>query len=214
MLSFETAYKMKADMIELDVRATSDGQLVCIHDSDVSKVSETGGLVAKMTLEEIRRLDVGKGQRIPLLTEALDFARGRIGVDIEIKVKGIEDVLFRIVSERNMICSVLFSSFLHSTLRNLKAMSSEVGTAILYDEYMDDPVKYALDFGANAINPLAFLLTPEHANLAHESGLLIFPWTVNDARIMNELLSLGVDGIITDYPDIGRKIVSSYLASA
>jgi glycerophosphoryl diester phosphodiesterase len=89
LLSYETAWKMKADMVELDVHSTADGGLVCIHDEDVSRTTNGKGLVAELTLKELRRLDAGKGQKVPLLSEVLDLARGRFGVNIEIKVLNV-----------------------------------------------------------------------------------------------------------------------------
>ncbi len=210
MLSFETAWKLKADMVELDVRATSDGQLVCIHDSDVSRITGTSGLIAEMTLKEVRRLDAGRGQKIPLLGEVLDYARGRLAVDIELKVTGIEESLLGLVREREMIGSVIFSSFLHSTLEHLRDLDKEAKTAVLYSEPMDDPVQYALNLESNAINPLFYILEPEHVRLAHESGLKTYPWTVNDAEMMTQLLSMNVDGLVTDCPDIAVQVFDSY----
>jgi glycerophosphoryl diester phosphodiesterase len=210
MLSFETAWKMKADMVELDVRATSDDQLVCIHDADVSRITGKSGVVAEMTLKELRRLDAGKGQRIPLLAEVLGFAQGKLEVDIELKVAGIEKDLLRLVKERKMIGSVIFSSFLHSTLEDLRHLDLQAKTAVLYSEPMDDPVHYALDLKSNAINPLFYILTPEQVSLAHRSGLKTYPWTVNDPEMMTQLLSMEVDGLVTDYPDIAVQTFDSY----
>jgi len=212
ILSFETAWRMKADMVELDVHATSDGHLVCIHDDNVSRITGMSGLVAEMTLKEIRRLDAGRGQRIPLLSEVLNLSKGKFGVNIEIKVRNIEEDLLRLVTERSVLGSVIFSSFLHPTLRELREMSAEAKTAVLYREPINDPVQYALELGSNAINPLFYLLTPEHVSLAHKSGLKTYPWTVDDPDMMLELVSMRVDGIITDIPDVARKTIDTYLA--
>lgn len=214
MLSFETAWRMKADLVELDVHATSDGHLVCIHDGDVSRTTGAKGIVAEMTLKQIRRLDAGSGQRIPLLTEVLDYARGRFGINIEIKVRNIEEDLLALVQERNMIDYVIFSSFMHSTLGSLRDLSEEAKTAILYSEPMNDPVRYALDLKSNAINPLFFILKPEDVSLAHESGLKTYPWTIDDPDTMMELLSMGVDGLITNCPDVAAKCIDAFIASS
>jgi len=86
-------------------------------------------------------------------------------------------------------------------------------TAIILSEPRDDAVRYALDLGANAINPPFETLTPELVNGAHEACLKVFPYTMNDASSMRKLLSIGVAGLITDLPDVCVKVVETFLQS-
>jgi glycerophosphoryl diester phosphodiesterase len=213
LLSYETAWKMKADMVELDVHSTADGGLVCIHDKDVSRTTNGKGLVAELTLKELRSLDAGKGQKVPLLSEVLDMARGKFGVDIEIKVPDVEKTILKLVKERRMLGSIIFSSFIHTTLIVIRGLTSEAITAVLYEESMDDPVTYARDLKANAISPLFLILEPAIVRAARNAGLRVYPWTVNDGDIMAEFLNMGVDGLITNYPDVGVRAVEDYLAN-
>ncbi|RDE17567.1 MAG: hypothetical protein C4K49_02175 [Candidatus Thorarchaeota archaeon] len=213
LLSYETAWKMKADMVELDVRSTIDGGLVCIHDKDVSKTTNGKGLVAKLTLKELRSLDAGKGQKVPLLSEVLDMARGKFGVNIEIKVPDVENAILKLVKERCMLRSIIFSSFTHSILTVVRGLESEAFMAVLYEESMDDPVTYACNLKANAINPLFLILEPAIIQSARKAGLRVYPWTVDDGGIMTEFLNMGVDGLITNCPDVGVRAVEEYVAA-
>ncbi|MEM3426627.1 MAG: glycerophosphodiester phosphodiesterase family protein, partial [Thermoproteota archaeon] len=81
--SFRKALELGVDAVELDVRRTRDGELVVIHDAEVDRTTNGKGLVRELTLEEIRRLDAGKGEKIPTLEEALDFLDGRVKILIE-----------------------------------------------------------------------------------------------------------------------------------
>jgi len=211
--AFRTAWEMSADMIELDVQETSDGYLVCIHDFELPRTTNGEGYVGELTYREIKELDAGQGERVPLLSEVLDFARGRIGVNIEIKALNVEERILELVTEREMLDSVMFSSFMHNTVRVIKNLNASARTAILLSEPRDDAVRYTLDLGANAINPPFETLTPELVKGAHEARLEVFPYTMNDVSSMKKLLYIGVDGLITDLPDICVKVVETFLQS-
>ncbi|MCK5237910.1 MAG: glycerophosphodiester phosphodiesterase [Candidatus Thorarchaeota archaeon] len=207
MQSFESAIHLGADMIELDVRESADGQLVIIHDYDVERVSTKEGIVVEMSLQELKSLDLGDGARIPTLEQVLDTFQGRIKVNIELKVPDIESKTLAIVSGRNMINDVIFSSFYHMILTEIKVLDNKVNTAVLYEHPLEDPVSYALELGASAINPLYTLLDPEIISKAHASNLQVYPWTVNDEEAIEDMVSIGVDGVITDFPDLCRTVV-------
>ncbi len=208
--SFEMAWKMGADMIELDIQSTADGRIVCIHDYELERTCGHTGLVHETDYDIIRTLDAGEGEHVPLLSEVLDFCKGKIGVNIEIKEPGVEEQALRLVQERDMLDAVLFSSFLHGTLQNLRELDTDAKTGVLYSEPPDDPVKHALSLDANAINPLFFTIVPELVESAHSAGLKVYPWTVNDEDMMLELLKIGVDGIISDMPDLAVRVVKDY----
>jgi glycerophosphoryl diester phosphodiesterase len=207
--SFETAVKLGADMIELDVQETKDGELICIHDYDVARTTNGAGLVSELTLAEIRDLDINSGHKIPLLSEVFDNMKNKISINIEIKVLDIETKLVNLIDQFGITKDVLVSSFFHDTLRILKNINSEIRTAILLNQPIEDTVNYALNLNADGINPLFYTLEPNMIELAHAENLVVYPWTVNLKESMVELLTMGVDGIITDYPDIARSVIES-----
>ncbi len=209
--SFETALRMGADMVELDVQMTKDGHLVCIHDYEVDRTTNGSGQVCEMTLEEIKSLDTGRGQTIPLLSEVLDFAKGRIGVNIEIKVPDVEEQLLKLVRERDMLDEVIFSSFFHSSLSIIKVLEPNAVIAVLFNSEIENVVQYAKNLNADAINPLFLITTAGLIEEAHQQGLKVFPWTINDKEIMREFFVLGVDGIITDMPGHAVNVLDEFL---
>ena len=212
MLSYRTALDLGVPMIELDIRETLDGHLVCIHDSSVDRTTNGSGIVAEMTLREIRRLDAGRGERIPLLGEVLDLARGHMSVNIELKALGVEKNVLDLVTDRSMLDSIVVSSFYHGSLLAMKELNQDVCTGALIAKPMDGLIPYVVDLGANAMNPLHSLVTHDLVKEAHGNSLKIHPWTVNDSSRMSELLRLEVDGMITDFPNIGLDALRKFSA--
>jgi glycerophosphoryl diester phosphodiesterase len=210
LLAFESAISLGAHMFELDVQETVDNHLVCIHDYTVDRTTNGSGLVSELTLNELRSLDAGRGERVPLLSEALDLARRKIGVNIELKVMDVEAQVLDMISSREMLDEVILSSFLHETLTVVRQKCSSVTTGVLYSRVLEDPLGYAEDLGATAINPLHELVDSELTSAARDRCLAVYPWTVNETNRMTELARLGVDGIITDLPDACLKVVGSF----
>ncbi|MGD9396966.1 MAG: glycerophosphodiester phosphodiesterase family protein [Candidatus Thorarchaeota archaeon] len=207
LLSFQRAIDLEAHMIELDLRETLDGELVCVHDPTVDRTTNGIGAIHELTYKELRGLDAGEGEHIPLLTEVLRLASGKIKVNIDLKVIEVEQKLLDLIEDYKMIQDVLVSSFFHGTLGALRDLSENIETAVLIEVPIDDLVVYALDFNVNAINPDHKLVTLELVEEAHSVGLKVYPWTVNDLQTMKQLLAFGVDGLITDYPDRAAGVI-------
>ncbi|MFX1484544.1 MAG: glycerophosphodiester phosphodiesterase [Promethearchaeota archaeon] len=211
LLSYEKAWRFGATMIELDVHETIDGHLVCIHDSTIDRTTNGTGKVDSLNLEEIQSYDAGLGQKVPVLEDVFAFARDKIQINIELKTAGIEEKLVSLVTDMEMTNEVLVSSFLHICLSEIRELDERIRTAILVQHKIDDLPSYAKELGSYAIN-LAKELTSSHlVSNAHEFGIKVFPWTVNEESLMTELLQNGIDGLITDYPDVGVKLVKSML---
>jgi glycerophosphoryl diester phosphodiesterase len=194
-------------MIEIDIHETSDGELVCIHDSTLDRTTSGRGDVHSFTYGEIKKLDAGAGQSIPTLEETLRFASGKMKVNIELKIIGAEEEVLEIVQRTGMLPNVIISSFFHATLTVLKESNEQVSTAMLLNTSKEELFQYALDFRVDAINPQHNLVTPEFIEGAHQTGLLVYPWTVNEQHRMIDLFSMGVDGLITDYPDRAVRVL-------
>ncbi len=209
--SFEKAWKLGADMIELDLRETDDGYLVCIHDSTVDRTTNGSGDVSSFTLKELKKLDAGAGQEIPLLEDVLKFARGKLQVNIDLKIAGAERRIIDTITRLNMNQDVLISSFLHILLSEVREIDESIKVAILIEHAVENLASYAKDLGAYAVNPAKELTNAELVQNVHHFGIRVFPWTVNNELLMKNLFDIGVDGIITDHPDIGVKLLRSEL---
>lgn len=220
--AFQKAVEMKADGIELDVQLTSDGEIVVVHDETLERVSDGTGFVKDYTLAQLRGLNFNKTHpefehaQIPTLEEVYDLIRPT-GLTINVEFKtgvfrypGIEDKVLELTARKGMEDRVMYSSFCHATLVYLREKKPDVNTGLLYADGWLDVAPYAKDkVKVNALHPaLYFLQDPDYVKTAHAYGLENHVWTVNDENYMKMCRDLGVEAIITNYPDVCRRIVN------
>jgi len=197
--------ELGADMVELDVHICGSGELVVIHDETVDRTTDGTGEVAKMTLDEMRALDAGRGERIPTLQEVIDLATGRMGINIELKGLGTAGPTLEhiegAVDKEWEISSFQVSSFHLGELSVIRELSEDVRTGVLFA--LDDGgiMEFAELHGAYSLNPNHRTVTPDFVAGAHDRDFKIFAWTVNESEDIARMKGLGVDGIISDYPD-------------
>jgi glycerophosphoryl diester phosphodiesterase len=205
--AYELAIEQRADMIEIDLHRTRDGATVVAHDEELSGLGGRGEIAAA-TLDEVRALDAGGGERVPTLDEVLDRFGERIPFNLELKrgsreaYDGLERAAFDAVRERGLLERTLFSSFFDPVLERLRAFAPEVRLALLFSPRdPEGPLERARAVRAEAINPWRGLARPGLIEAAHAEGLAVYPFTVDDEEEMRSLLDLGVDGIFTNFPD-------------
>jgi len=224
LAAFDKAVEMKADFFELDVQMSKDGHLVVIHDTTVDRTTDGTGRVKDLTLEELKRLDAGSwfgpefaGERIPTLEEVLDRYRGKIGILIEIKepslYPGIEEKVAKALEERNMHRpkngKVIVQSFGHETVKNFHRIlpSVPVGVLLSYGDYPDgvtDEELAAFADYADYVNPSQLLVDENLVRRIHSLGMKITPYTIRTQEEADRMIAAGVDGIITDFPELGN----------
>lgn len=218
-VAFEKAIEAGADMIEIDCQLSKDGHVVVIHDESLGRTAGVRGLVKGKTLEQLKRLDVGqwfkkslKGQRILTLEEVVEIVNGRADLNLEIKTVshgplGIELKLLFILSHYDYLDRTIFSSFDYHSLRRVREMAPEVRIGVLYGKRVrEDPFQVAAELQAYALQVQKELVTPELLSKAEQLGLKTFVWTVNEVSEMKKLLSLGIDGLMSDFPQKFWKI--------
>lgn len=220
MLAFEKAIHMGCTGIETDVQLSKDGSLILIHDEYLNRTTNGTGLVKDYTLSELKRLDAGSFKNnifsqctIPTAEELILLVKDKdIMLNIEIKsgmimYEGIEQKLIDLIYKNNIQDKVIISSFNHYSLVKCKEISKEIKIGLLYMEGLYHPEKYASYVGADALHPFYPALNKDIVEDAHKSGLKVNPFTIDDENIMKYMLQLGVDGIITNYPDRLNKIL-------
>ncbi|MCR8658571.1 glycerophosphodiester phosphodiesterase [Paenibacillus endoradicis] len=217
MASFERAIEMNADYLELDIQLSKDNELVVIHDSTVDRTTNGSGAVKDFTLEELQSLDSGswfnekfEGQRIPTLGEVLAVCRGKIGVLIETKwpylYSGLEQKLADELASYHMHLPterVIVQSFDQNSVKRFHAIMPQIPIGVLVEDeaiLAEDKLTELAEYVAY-VNPALELVTGEAIERIHSRGMKIFPWTVRSRNVIQPLLKLGVDGVITDYPD-------------
>jgi glycerophosphoryl diester phosphodiesterase len=199
--SFRKALEMGVDAVELDVRKTRDNHLVVIHDADVKRTTNGKGLVADLTLKELKELSTEKGEKIPTLEEALEFLEGKVKILIELKEEGLEEKVLSTVCAKKVEKNVIITSFLESALKKTRELNKEIPTGLIYAQHKN-PIKAALELKANYILPLYRFTHTANVEKAHENGLKVIVWTINTPEEAAEYVTKGVDGIATDKPDI------------
>jgi len=203
---FRRAMELGADMVELDVQICSSGEMVVIHDDTVDRTTNGTGAVDELTFEELRRLDAGGGERIPTLDEVIDVADREIGVNVELKGLGtagpVHEVIERAISEKGWSQEgFIVSSFHLGELVAIRELSDEVRTGVLFARERGGIVEFAELNRAYSIHPYFGSVDADFIGEAREKGLRMFVWTVNDPADIGDMKALGVDGIISDYPD-------------
>jgi glycerophosphoryl diester phosphodiesterase len=197
-------------MIELDLHATRDGEVVVIHDDDLTVTTDLKGRVSSMTRAQVLCADAGDGERVPTLRETLDLARGRIQLYLEIKDAKAATGTVQLVREFQVEDEVLLASFDLELMRRVQAENRDLKIGlILGTETFGTLVRLREHFLWIALRGYQYQVLSLHLDLcrrktitkAHESGKTAFAWTANDETTIRRLIDLGVDGIVTNYPD-------------
>jgi glycerophosphoryl diester phosphodiesterase len=205
--AFAAAIDAGARMCELDVQLTRDGAAVVIHDDSVDRTTDGAGAVAAMTLAEIRRLDAGfkfggafTGTQIPTLEEVLMLVRGRCALNVELKSPGVEHEVCRLLRAHQRMDDTIVSSFDWDALAATRRLEPGLGLGVLAAGKPEAMFETALKLHAASVHPRFDLVTPPLVEQAHRAGLQLLVWTVDNTADLKRMVSLGVDGIMTNYP--------------
>ncbi|MDD4931259.1 MAG: glycerophosphodiester phosphodiesterase family protein [Candidatus Colwellbacteria bacterium] len=208
--SFEKAIELGADMIELDVHLTKDNHLVVLHDRKVDRTTDGKGLVSDKTLEEVRALNAGNGEKIPTLEEVIELIDRKVPINIELKALGsaekVCEVIRLYVSKGWIYDDFLVSSFEHNELHHFSEICPEVKIGVLMGDIPLGYAEYVEKLGAYSANIALEAASPKFIEDAHQRGLKVFVWTVNDLEDITLMKKLGVDGIFTDFPDKAKTV--------
>jgi glycerophosphoryl diester phosphodiesterase len=205
--SFLRAEQEGVDEIELDLWLSKDGQLVILHDGNVERTTNGTGDVAGMTLAEIKQLDAGLGEAVPTFDEVLDVVT--LPIQAEIKTMDAARAAIATIRDRGLLDRVTVTSFQADVLSVAKDYLPEVRTGLIYSGAPAESVEAATSLGASIVCPGIGKLGPELVERAHQAGLGVFTWPVNDVDVLAKARELGVDGITTDYPDAIRGALGS-----
>lgn len=211
--AFERAAACKIDMIELDVHLSRDRQLVVIHDYTLERTTNGVGPVRDHTLAELQSLDSGSwfgaefsSERILTLDEVIALIPPAVRLNVELKAldpdwDGVAQTLAALLDRTARTASTIVSSFLYGSLERLKSENSDIPLALLTHHIDFEPVwHWAERLEVAAIHPFHALVDPSLIREAHERGLQVNVWTVNDMELAKGLVAMGVDGVISDHP--------------
>ncbi|MFD0366834.1 glycerophosphodiester phosphodiesterase [Streptomyces sp. NPDC059071] len=200
--SFVHAERAGMDAIELDLHLSKDGALVVMHDADVDRTTDGTGPISGKTLAELRELDAGDGERVPVFEEVL--AAVRAPLQAEIKDVAAARALAAVLNDRDLTGRVEVLSFHDEALAEIRGLVPGVRTALVADRRQDDVVERALAVGAGALVLNVRHLTLHTVERAHAAGLKVVGWVVNTQDDLRLARALGLDGATTDRPEIRR----------
>lgn len=223
MAAIKKAITMGVDMIEIDVQLSKDNEVVLMHDLTVDRTTNGKGKVRDLYLEEIKKLDAGKwfssefsGEKVPTLEEVIQAINGQCKLLIEVKrVKSkkleIENKIVQLINKYNAYNWCIVQSFETQVIKNIQALDKSIECHKLVTMnisvlplHIDSRIKTGTIYKyktVQSINPYFKMLNKRKVNKIHSRGQKIITWTVNEPEDMKRMIEMGVDGIITNYPD-------------
>lgn len=215
MAALRAAVEEMADWAEIDVQETKDGTVVVCHDENLRRIAGVNRDIADMTFEEIRLLDAGswfsrefKGERIPSLEEVMEYAKGRLNLNIEIKYAGAKSGLpgkvCRLVEEHEMEDQCIITCTNMEYLRRVKEENPRIRTGYII------PAAYGAYYRNDDIDVISIrsgFVSERLVELIHEEGKSVHAWTVDDKAELERMRVLAVDNVITDVPLLAREIL-------
>jgi glycerophosphoryl diester phosphodiesterase len=209
------AIEDKADWVEIDVQETADGEVVVMHDSDFMKLVGNNLKIWDATRAQLHNIDIGSWfgpsfsqERVPTLKELLGLAKGKVNVVIELKYYGhdqnLEQRVVEIVEQAGMVNETAVMSLNYDAVKKVHALRPDWNVGLLSATAIGDLSRLDADFLAVAMG----MASGGFVKRAHEAGRQVFVWTVNDPVSMSRMMSLGVDGLITDKPEMARQVLA------
>lgn len=230
LLAFENATKAGVDVLELDVHATKDGTVVCMHDETVDRTTDGTGPVKEKTFAEVQALDAaakfttdggktfpyrGTGVKVATLKEVLEkFPHMPVSIEIKQYAPAIVDSVIAVIEAANMSDKVVIASFDDDTIRAVRSKRPKLATSLALGETLQ-LAKIKTDEDIASYKPPAMLyqanagsITDETMTVYNKLGIRVHVWTVNDEDTMRRMWKLGVHGIMTDDPALLLKITN------
>jgi glycerophosphoryl diester phosphodiesterase len=206
---FDVALELGIDAIETDVRATSDGELVLLHDGRLDRTTNGSGLVHDTPWVVVRELDAGSwfdpaysGARVPLLGETLSRYGWRTHLVLEIKQAGVELQVLRRVEDLHLLGSVTFTSFDWAAVERIKAACPAARVGFLTSDVSPQSARRTVDARLDQFCPPAHLVSREQVSAWKGLGLVVRAWGVKDQALMEAAIEAGVDGMTVDFPHL------------
>ena len=193
--------ELDVDFVEIDLRQTADGVLVVLHDATVNRTTNGKGRVDALSIGEVRGLDAGNGEGIPMLEEVLKTAGGRTGLMLELKVAGLAHQTVQAVQKAQLDPPVIYASFLHEELTHVRAVETEAALMVLFDRLPRAPVDYAMQYHPAYVGLRHDRATGRLVDAFHRENVLVWVYTANSLADITRAISIGVDGVISNFPE-------------
>ena len=200
LAAVQKGIELGVDFVEIDVRLTADGVLVALHDATVNRTTNGKGRVDSLSLQALKAFDAGNA-KIPTVEEVVKMAEGRAGLMLELKVAGTAQPAVQVVQKAQFKNAVVYASFLHAELIQVRAAEPEARLMVLFDRLPRAPLAYAMQYRAGYVGLRHDRVTRRLVDLFHEQNVLVWVYTPNRPSDIEHALSAGVDGVISDFPE-------------
>ena len=213
LIAFQKALEIGVDEIELDLYMTKDDHLIIMHDSTVDRTTDGTGVIAELTLAEIKDLDAGRvfgeqfrGERVPTWGEALDLVQGKVGLNVHLKeggnpdghyerkvAKALDD--FQMVEDSILTCS-------DESVGIFADIDSRIECRIFRaNRTPEEYIRKSVEMGLRTMQPGRDITTRDFVQKAHEAGRIVHVFYADTPEDMRRYIEIGVDGILTNYPE-------------
>ena len=201
--AFEKAIYLDTEIVEFDVRETKDKKIVVFHDDRLERTTNSKGKIKNLTLRQLKKITQKNGDFILTLTEALKILKNKCGCKIDIKEKGIEEKVNKAVKRNAMEKQTIVTTEYFSVARKIKKINPRLKVSLGFKENFptEKMVSLARRAGVDIISPHFSSVNKKLIEEAHKNGLLVDVWGANSEKEINQLKSIGVDAITTDYPE-------------
>lgn len=216
--AFQKAIDLGCYMIEFDVRRSRDGVLITYHDDSID-----GRLLKDLSYEEIQKIAQTKGYAVPRFVDVLEMSRGKIFLDIELKEGGYEKQVVNVLKEILSYDDYIIKSFLDEVITKVKDIDYNIKTGLLLGKSRENssnliktrmselfPYKRIRASRCDFISPNEQLIKFGFIKRMKKVDMPVLVWTVNERITMRKLLNKGINGLITDWPNIGLEEVESF----
>ena len=204
--SIQKAMDLGVDMIEIDVFKIKSGEIVVFHDDTLERLTNAPGNIEDYYITDLNKVIVEGGHKIPMLQDVLKLINNKVALNIELKGAGTADkvnfIMNYYIEKKNWSPdNFIISSFNLDELKEMRTRNPKVAIAVLTEENPVDAIAVAKELNAVAINPYFKNLDLEKANEIRDAGFKIYTWTVNEPSDIDAMKRIGVDGIITNFPE-------------
>jgi glycerophosphoryl diester phosphodiesterase len=214
LAAFRAALDAGADYVELDVQRTRDGAIIVLHDGDLMRMGGDPRKVAVLTAPELASIDIGRkydakfaGERVPLLSDVIALARGRMKINVELKYNvpdpGLAPAVIDLLRRENFVDQVVITSLDYAALKQVKSLEPALKTGHIVTASVGDVARTSADF----VSLNCAKATPALVRRAHAAGKAVHVWTVDKPEVMLQMIERGVDNIITNDPALLAKVM-------
>ena len=209
--SFRKAIEIGVDYVEFDIHRCKSGELVVIHDETIDRTTNGKGFVADLTLQELKKLNAGKGEKIPTLQEVIDCCKMKVKMQIELKAYGLEEDSVAAIEKNSVAADVIVISFYHEFIKKVKAIAAarklQIKTGALIVGNPVNPAEIVKAAIADYLSANQNFTDKRMVDELKKAGVGIVVWNCDTEKDIKRLAGLSVDAIGSNRPDLLIKVL-------